>query len=65
MTNIDIFEEIFWQVGEEYGLTGWWEIYDSEAFDEVERRIAEHFGVADAFEVEEFLEWNNEMAGEL
>ena len=65
MTNTEIFEEIFWQVGEEYGLTGWWEIYDSEAFDEVEDRIAKRFGVADASEVPEFSEWNDEMAGDL
>lgn len=65
MTNTEIFEEIFWQVGEEYGLTGWWEIYDSEAFDEVEDRIAKRFGVADASEVPEFSEWNDEMADEL
>lgn len=65
MTNTEIFEEIFWQVGEENGLTSWWEIFDSEVFDEVERRIAERFSVADAYEVEGFLDWNNEMAEDL
>ena len=36
MTNTEIFEEIFWQVGEENGLNSWWEIFDSEVFCEVE-----------------------------
>jgi len=65
MTNTEIFEEIFWQVGEEAGLNSWWEIFDSEVFCEVEDRIAERFGVADASEVPEFNEWNDEMADEL
>lgn len=65
MTNTEIFDEIFCQVGEEYGLTNWWEIYDSEAFDEVERRIAEYFGAVDAWFVPEFEEWADEMAREL
>ena len=65
MQNIEIFEEIFWAVGEAYGLTGWWEIYDSEIFEEVEARIAQTFEVEDASEVDGFLEWANEMAEDL
>lgn len=63
--NENIFEEIFWEVAEEHGVSGWWELFDSEDFEEVERRIAERFGVADPCEVEGFIEWNNEMAEEL
>ena len=59
------FEEIFAEVMVEFGLTGWWELFDSEEFDEVERRICEAYGVADATEVEGFTEWYNEMAMDL
>lgn len=65
MTNTEIFEEIFWQVGEEAGLSAWWEIFDSEIFEEVENRIAKRFGVAEAGEIPEFREWEHEMAWEL
>lgn len=65
MMNTEIFEEIFWTVGEENNLTSWWEIFDSEIFEEVERRVAERFNVAEACEVEGFCDWSNEMAWEL
>ena len=65
MTNTEIFEEIFWQVGEENNRNHWYEIFDSEIFNEVERRIAEHFGVTDAYDVPEFENWADEMADEL
>lgn len=65
MTTIEIFEEIFWQVGEEFGLTAWWEIFDSEAFEIVETRIAKRFGVSEASEVKGFTMWETEMAEEL
>ena len=65
MTTIEIFEEIFWQVGEEFGLTTWWEIFDSEAFEIVETRIAKQFGVSEVTEIEGYTEWYNEMAEEL
>lgn len=65
MENIEIFEEIFWQVGEEHGLDSWWEIYDSEIFDEVADRIAERFGVSEAEEIPEFQSWVEEMTDEL
>lgn len=64
-TNTEIFEEIFWQVGDEMGLNSWWEIFDGDAFEEVERRIAQYFGVADVWDVPEFSEWESEMADEL
>ena len=65
MMNTEIFEEIFWTVGEENELTAWWEIFDSEVFEEVVRRVAEQFNVAEAEEVEGFCDWCNEMAWEL
>lgn len=63
--NEDIFEEIFWNVAEELGITSWWELFDSEQFDMVEVRISERFGVADATEVDGFVDWYNEMAMDL
>lgn len=61
----EIFEEIFWEVAEEAGLTSWWEVFDSEVMDEVDARIAARFGVEDATEVAGYLDWYNEMAMEL
>lgn len=65
MDNIEIFEAIFDEVMEELGLTGWWELFDSESFDEVERRIAERYGVEEVTDVEGFTDWYNEMAWDL
>lgn len=65
MTNYGVFDEIFEAVMDELGLSGWWELFDSDEFDEVERRIAERFSVAEVTEVEGFVEWYNIMAEEL
>ena len=65
MANYDVFDEIFCDVMDELGLSGWWELFDSGDFDEVERRIVERFSVADVTEVEGFVEWYNIMADEL
>ena len=56
MMNREMMEEIFWTVGEEHGTSTWYEIYDSDLFEEVCERIAR---------VGEFTEWLNEMAGDL
>ena len=60
----EIFEEIFWQVADELDITAWWELFDSEEFDEVENRIYERCG-AEALESAEFIAWFNEMAEDL
>ena len=68
MTNreyIEIFEEIFWEVADELNITTWWELFDSEDFEEVENRIAKAFDEANAANVPFFLEWNNQMAEDL
>ncbi len=62
---IENFDEIFWEVAEELGINNWWELFDSENFEEVEKRIAQAFDEADAFEVPFFLDWYNEMAEDL
>ena len=63
----ELFEEIFWEVGEENNLTAWWEIYDSEIYDTVCERIAERMGISEEElgEREDFREWDSEMAEEL
>ena len=61
----ECFDEIFDEVMTEMGITEWDVLFDSEEFDEVERRIAERYGVEDATEVEGFTEWYNEMAMDL
>jgi len=62
---IENFDEIFWEVAEELGINNWWELFDSENFDEVEKRIAKAFDETDAFEVPFFLDWYNEKAEDL
>lgn len=63
--NENTFEMVFWQVAEELGITKWWELFDNEGMDEVERRIAETFNMEDATEVDGFINWYNEMAMDL
>lgn len=60
-----MFDEVFGEVMTEMGITEWYVLFDSEGFDEVERRIAERYSVEDATEVEGFTEWYNEMAMDL
>ena len=61
----EIFEEIFWEVAEELGFTAWYELFDSSEFDTVENRIAERFNVESAEDLDEFVDWYNEMAMDL
>ena len=68
MNKIDafaFFEEIFDEVMKELALAGWWELFDSEQFEEVEWRIAEALEAEDIEQVEWFDEWVREMADEL
>lgn len=64
MTLVERFDEIFWEVGHEHDCEEWYEIFDSELFDEVTEKIADEFGVS-VIESEEFTEWVNEMAEDL
>ena len=60
-----MFDKVFEEVMTEMGITEWYVLFDSEEFDEVERRICEAYGVSEATEVEGFTEWYNEMAMDL
>ena len=69
------FDEIFWAVAEAHNLTAWYEIYDSEVFDEVMEKIVCAAGLVwtdddDLYmmlcdNVEGFEAWEQEMAEEL
>ena len=73
---LKVFEKMFDEVYNENNCNGWWEVFDSELFDEVCRRIVNYFGWVDEDEDEddfdvcsrnsdEFNEWCHEMAEEL
>ena len=55
------FEEIFWMVGKRYNLTNWWDIFDSEVFEEVEEEIFARYGE----NPKGYNEWVKEMAEDL
>ena len=68
------FDEIFWAVAEAHNLTAWYEVYDSEVFDEVMEKIAYVAGLVGTDDdlyaalcdnVEGFEAWEQEMAEEL
>ena len=68
-------DKIFWMIGKKHNINTWWEIFDSELFNEVCEEIARTYGITwnnddDLFdklcdEVKGFSEWNKEMAEEL
>lgn len=56
----ELFEEIFWEVAEENGITEWWVLFDSELMDEATDRIEARYGLST-----EYIEWYNQMAEDL
>ena len=65
MTNVQVFNKIFWEVGAKHNLTAWYEIFDSEYFNEVATEICKYFNVTLPSKVEGYLDWTNEMYWEL
>ena len=61
----EIFDEIFWTVADELGITAWWELFDSDNFDEVEKRITKAFDEENAINVPFFSDWFNKKAEDL
>jgi len=68
------FLKIFVEIGQENGKENWFEIFDSDLFEEVERRIGIMLGWTEQGEeletklidnIPEFSEWYSEMAEEL
>lgn len=60
----EMFEEVFSQVGQEFGCEGWWEVYDSDLFDVVCERISVRLGY-DCWENTEFIMWQSQMGEDL
>lgn len=58
------FNEIFWEVGHAHNLHTWWEIFDSEVFDEVEETIVKRMGKK-ALKTEAYHSWVHEMSMDL
>jgi hypothetical protein len=69
MTNNEmVFNKIFGEVGAKHNLTKWWEIFDSEVFEEVKQEIAKYFNVSVSelyTSVEGYAEWHYEMCMDL
>lgn len=61
---VEKFEEIFEAVMVEKGIEAWYELYDSEDFDDVEALIAETYG-ADVLESKEYVDWVTELYWDL
>lgn len=60
----DMFDKVFAEVMNEKGINDWWKLYNSEDFEEVEKRISDELGY-DCWNDEEFCEWANVMAMDL
>jgi hypothetical protein len=60
----EVFEEVFEEVMEMFGMKEWWELFDSEEFSVVEEKLVERFGKS-VLESEEFCSWVDEMGGDL
>lgn len=58
------FDEIFEMVMDEKSINTWYDLYDSEDFEEVEKRISDMLGY-DCWDNKEFCDWQHEMAMEL
>ena len=65
MKNIEIFDKIFMEVGAKYNLTAWYEIFDSEVFEEVVAEICKYFNTTTPDQIIDFNDWYNEMYWEL
>lgn len=65
MKNIEIFEKILMEVGAKYNLDTWYEIFDSEVFNEVEIEICKYFNTTTSNQIEGYLDWFNDMCEEL
>ena len=64
MSKKDMFNKIFQEVAKETGCSYWWQLADSDDFDEVEKRISEKLGY-DCHKCPEFKEWYADMVDDL
>ena len=63
MTKIEMVEEMFAEMCAELNLE-WYELYDSEKFEDFEKLVADKFG-ANYLESKEYSDWTNEMYWDL
>lgn len=59
-----MFEQIFEEVMEQFGIKAWYELFDADDFKIVEERISVELGY-DCWEDKEFVAWYREMAEDL
>lgn len=59
-----MFEQVFGEVMIEMNFDGWWELFDSDAFEIVEERISALLGY-DCWDNEDFVAWHDEMCEDL
>ena len=60
----EMFGKVMMEIGRGYGMTEWWEIFDSEVFEEVETECESRFGEMEGFQTE-WSEWTEEMSEDL
>jgi hypothetical protein len=65
MTNVQVFNKIFWEVGDKHNLNTWYEIFDSEVFNEVVSEICKYFNATTPDQIVGFNDWYDEMYWEL
>lgn len=59
MELVELFEKAFHETMKELGLKNWWELFDSNEFELVEKRLIEYK------DTKEYKEWVAEMVAEL
>ena len=68
----ELFDKIFWEVGDENGKTDWWDIFDTDLFQVVCERIGHELGFSSLgkyedwielldYEVKGFCDWYSDM----
>lgn len=59
MELVKLFDKVFHETMQELGLQNWWELFDSNDFEIVEKRLIEYQ------DTKEYKEWVAEMVAEL
>ena len=63
--SYEYFDGVFESIMDKYHFNGWYELFDSIYFEEVEKTIARDFDEEDAANIPFYLDWYNEMAEDL
>jgi hypothetical protein len=65
MANTQVFNQIFWEVGAKHQLNAWYEIFDSEVFNEVVAEICKNFNATSPYQIAGYSDWYEEMYWDL